>query len=345
LNSILSILFILVLHNRLHILSVLVGALSANVFQLFITIYLLKKNLNWSFRFSFIKIRRKTVHDIIAAQAGNFATMLTGYIPLMLLSSFQAGILSSINFGNRIPDIITLIITAQFGTVIGIKLNELYAQKRNDEIKKTFLDASSLLQFILVPICILVYLFSQDIITVLFGHGAFDKTSIKNASQFLRLFILVLPFTGHNAIVARLFMGAQKIQKSYVYQIIMSCVMVFIVYSSIVLIGPQGYPVGIVIYYVCNSVAMIIIMRKNFDFIPYERTLLYTLKCLLLNTPLALCIIAAKSIMAANSYMLSALSCVIYGTLLLFLNQKMRINVTVVEVVDNLLNKIGAARS
>jgi putative peptidoglycan lipid II flippase len=238
-----------------------------------------------------------------------------------------------------------LIITAQFGTVIGIKFNELYAQKRNDEIKKTFLDGSSLLQFVLVPICIIVFLFSQDIITVLFGRGAFDKTSIKNASQFLRLFIMVLPFTAHNAIVARLFMGAQKIQKSYIFQIIMSCIMVLIVYASIALIGPQGYPIGIIIYYVCNSMAMIIIMRINFNFIPYEKTLLYTLKCILLNTPSALCVIAARKMMGNHSYMLIAFSCVIYSALLLFLNQKMRINATVVDVVENVINKIKVAGS
>lgn len=345
LNSILSILFVFVLHSQLHILSVLIGALCANVFQLFINIYLLRKNLHWSFRFTFIKIRCKTLNDIIAAQAGNFATMLTGYIPLMLLSNFPAGILSSINYSSRVPDMITLLITIQFGTVTGIKFNELYAQKKNNEIGKTFLDASSLLQFVLVPICILVFIFSHDIIAILFGRGAFDKTSISNASQFLKLFILVLPFTAHNALVARLFMGGQKIRKSYIFQIIMSCLMVLIIYVSILIVGPKGYPLGIFVFYVCNSIAAIVIMKKNFKFVPYEKTLFYTIKCLLLNTPLAILVIAAKNIVAAHSYMLIALSCVIYSALLIFLNQKMKINPTVMNVVENVLNRIKAARS
>jgi peptidoglycan biosynthesis protein MviN/MurJ (putative lipid II flippase) len=340
LNSILSILFVVIFHNQLQILSILIGVLSANIFQLIFNIYLLKKNMHWSFRFTFIKLPRKTISDIVAAQAGNFSSMLSGYIPLMLLSSFPVGILSSINYSTRVPDLITMLIIVQFGAVTGIKFNELFAQKRQDEIKKAFVEASSLLQFLLIPTCVLVFIFSRDIISLLFGRGAFNATSILNATQFLKLFILILPFTAHNTIVARLFMAAQKVKKSYIYQIIMSLLMTLVIYLSILIEGPKGYPTGVFVFYVLNSFAAIVIMKKNFSFIPFEKTLLYTIKCLLLNAPLAMVIIVEKNVITRHSYVLIASSCIVYCVLLLFLNQKMKINPTIMNIVENVLNRL-----
>jgi peptidoglycan biosynthesis protein MviN/MurJ (putative lipid II flippase) len=339
LNSVFSLLIMLVLHNQLNILSALIGVLIANVLQLFLNLFLLHKRLHWSFRVFPIKIRQKTIHDIFVAQAGNFTTMLTGYVPLVLISSYSSGVLSSINYGAKLADVLTLLITIQFASVSGIKFNELYAQQKNDEIKKTFCDASHFLQFILVPLCIFVFVYSGDIIRIFFGRGAFDANAVSNASRFLKLFILIMPFTAHNAIVARLFMAAQKINKAYIFQIVMSLFMMLIIYMCISLAGPIGFPLGALIFYVVNSIGAIIIMRKNFIFIPYEETLLYTIKCCLLNVPLAAMLVICNKTSLSHGLLFLGTVFVMGSFLLVGLNQKFKINTTVADVVRVQLHK------
>jgi putative peptidoglycan lipid II flippase len=334
LNSVFSLLIMLALHNQLNILSALIGVLLANILQLLLNLLLLYKSLHWSFLIFPVKIKRETVRDCMVAQAGNFSTMLTGYVPLMLISSFSAGILSSINFGSKIADVLTLLVTLQFGSVTGIKLNELYARKKDDEIQKTFCDASHFLQFILVPVCIFVFIYSHDIIKIFFGRGAFNGNAVSNASQFLKIFILVLPFTAHNTIVARLFMAAQKINKAYIFQIVMSIVMVLIMYVFISYAGPIGFPLGTLVFYLINSIAAIIIMRKNFGSIPYEKTLLYTVKCCLLNAPIAVFIVVINKTSAGHGLVYLGMMFITYSFLLIGLNQKIKMNMLLSKTVS-----------
>jgi len=333
LNSVLSILIIVTFHSSLHIFSILLSLLIANLIQLFINITLMKRKINWTFVPSSRDIKRKTITDSIVAQAGNFTTLLSSYVPLWLISSFSSGILSSVSYGSRIPDVISMFITVQFGTVTGIKFNELYAQKRTDEIKKVYVEASAYLQFILIPVCILVFIFSEDIVAVLFGHGAFNKTSVANTGELMKYFVLVLPFTAHNTLVARLFMAAQKIKNAFVFQMIMNCIMVIAVYSLINILGPKGFPIGVLATYVLICITSDIIMKKNFDFIPYKKTLVYSLKCLLLNLPLFLIVVVFNRMTSVHSLWYMCAVAIAYGLLLVMLNHIFKLNAMISEAI------------
>jgi peptidoglycan biosynthesis protein MviN/MurJ (putative lipid II flippase) len=344
LNSVLSILIIVVFHSSLHILSILLSLLIANLIQLFINVVLMKSRLGWTFCPSVKGIKRKIITDSIVAQAGNFTTLLSTYVPLWLISSFSSGVLSSVSYASRIPDFIALFVTTQFGTVTGIKFNELYAQKRTDEIRRVYVEASAFLQFVLVPICILVFIFSEDIVAVLFGHGAFNRTSVANTGELMKYFVLILPFTAHNTLVARLFMAAQKIKNSFIFQMVMNGIMVIVVYALIKMVGPKGLPIGVLATYVLICITSDIIMKKNFDFIPYKKTLVYSLKCLLINSPVFLIVAVLNRVIDLHSLWYMGAVAIFYGLVLVMLNHIFKVNTTISEAVTIAL-RIGKMHS
>jgi hypothetical protein len=120
----------------------------------------------------------------------------------------------------------------------------------------------------------------------------------------------------------------------------MAIVMVLIIYASISLFGPIGYPLGILIFFILNSFAMIIIMKMFFKFVPFEKTLLYTVKCLFLNTPLIALVFAVNGIVATRSPIFIAAVATLYVFLLLLLNRIFKINMTIAELTNNLSRKI-----
>jgi peptidoglycan biosynthesis protein MviN/MurJ (putative lipid II flippase) len=344
LNSVSSIAIVVCFHKHLHVLSILFSMLFANILQLILSVVIMKTNLNWSFRYSTASIRRKTIIDGIVAEIGNFSTLLANYLPLFLISSFSAGILSSVNYASRIPDFIALFITAQFGMVTGIKFNELYAQKRNLEIGDTFVIASAFLQFILIPICILAFIFSHDIITIVFGHGAFDPNSIANTSEFMKYFVLVLPLTAHNTLVARLFMATQKIRNSFGFQMIMGAIMCLAIFTCIKLVGPAGFPVGVLVAFLISVLAATIIMKRNFAFIPYTKTLLYSVKCILVNAPLLIILLVVNRTVHYHSIWYICTAGVMYCGILLAVNQILKINSAFIEVFANMAGRLKRPR-
>jgi hypothetical protein len=122
----------------------------------------------------------------------------------------------------------------------------------------------------------------------------------------------------------------------------MGLVMVFFVYGGIFLLGPSGYPLGVFVFYVVNSIAAITIMSRNFRFIPYEKTLLYTLKCLAINSPLIMFIIWINRIVVEHSPLFVAAVVISYSVFLSLLNHVFKLNVTIKKLIDTVSARIKA---
>ena len=185
-NGIFSILFVVIFHAKLDILSLLLGLLFSYAINLLLLLYLLKKRLHWNFGFQWVKVDRKVWRNIVFAQAGNITSSFTVYAPLYLLSGFSAGIITSLNFANQIAFLPTNLVTNQFSAITGIKFNELYAQRNLERLNEIFLTTASFLIFLLTPVSGIFLLFSNEIVSVLFQRGAFGENGVSFTAQFLQ---------------------------------------------------------------------------------------------------------------------------------------------------------------
>jgi peptidoglycan biosynthesis protein MviN/MurJ (putative lipid II flippase) len=79
----------------------------------------------------------------------------------------------------------------------------------------------------------------------------------------------MLPATAINGIVAKCFMAAQKIQKCFIYQIVMGIIMIVFVFSFIKIKGSFGYPLALSVFWWVNVLTLFIIMKDNFPQIQY----------------------------------------------------------------------------
>ncbi len=225
----------------------IIGLLCGYTIQLLFLLLLLKKKLHWNFGVTIKILERKVLHNIIFAQLGNITSVLSSYIPLYILSGFGAGIITSLNYGQKIADIPTQFITMQFSSVIGIKLNELYAKNEIKTMNDVFVNSSKALLFILIPISCFLFLYAHDIIALLLQRGNFDSEAVQQTVVFFKYFCLLLPFLAINTLVSRIFMAAQKIKEAFWYQIIMNGVLIGLIYVLVMFYGVIGYPIALII--------------------------------------------------------------------------------------------------
>ena len=273
LNRLLTLGCLVALWRRLDIVSAMLGMVVAAAVQLGLLVYLMKSSLGWDFSFRWIRPGRQVVHNILFSQAGNLATMLASYVPLFLLSGFSAGVLTALNYGQRLAAIPVLMIVAQVSSVVGIKLNEMHAQGDAEGVDRTFSRAARLLAFILLPLSAYVFVYSREIVAVLFQRGAFDENAVNSTAQFFGWFALNLPFLAINTIVARLFMASQKIRQGFLYQMAMN---VLVIGLSVILLrwlGGIGYPVAQLVLGVTNALLLYGLMKYVFPTIRYGRFL------------------------------------------------------------------------
>lgn len=326
-NSVLSVIFIYYTHNTFGLNCLVYSLLIANSLQFTVLIYIFLKKFKWKPVFGLTLITNNLVISMITAQVGNLFSIISAYFPIYLLSRYENGILTSLNFGQKIVDFVAVLIIVQFSSIFGIKLNECYAKKELSDVKKVFEKSANLLLFCIVPISILLSIYSKEICILLFKHGAFDIKSTENASLFVRYLILSLPFIALNALIARLFMAAQKISVSVYFQIAISILTMILLYVLVEKIGPYGYPLGLFLSYLLNILSVYFMIHVFIRDVHYPSVLLTFGKIIILNLPSLLMLLLVKFYLNDMFVIVNLLiGCLIYFIILLFNNYIFKIN-------------------
>jgi len=333
-NSLFSIFFVLIFHNQLDVKSILLGLMFGYFLNISFLFYILTKKLHWDFRFVKISLRGKIIRNIFYAQAGNITSLFVAYAPLYFLSGFNAGLITALNYGRNTSDIPTQLITTQVSSVSGIKFNELYARKDFTGLNQKFVTTTNFLLFILMPISGMFFLYSEEIITILFKRGAFDVESVKMSAIFLKYLGFLLPCMIVNTMCARLFMATQKIRESFFYQIIFNLVLVALYPFLIHYYDVFGYMMAILLMYFLNVFFIHFLCKWLFKTIEYKQILHNFLKLLLINGVIITILFFLKSLMPYNPFSLLCVGGFVYMGFLIFLNYLFHINKDVTTLLQ-----------
>jgi peptidoglycan biosynthesis protein MviN/MurJ (putative lipid II flippase) len=319
-NGIMALLFLFVFHNALNISSVLIGQIVGYAISLVMLVYLIKKQLRWNFFLWGRRIAKPVFRNMVFAQSGNLATMLSAYAPLYLLSGFPAGVISALNYGQRTAEMPNQLITNQVSSVAGIKYNELYARKDFQYLNDVFLSTSKLLIFVLTPLSFLIFNYSEQVVTILYERGAFHGDSVHATSEFLKLFALLLPLLAIVTNASRLYMAGQVLKYSFYYQIISNVTLIVLIYFGIRQFGILGFPLALLAINVLNVLVVELYVRKLFPFIRYKYVLIYLVKNIVLNVVLLFLVNLLLEQVELNPVLSFLVGSMIYVLLLLTFN-------------------------
>lgn len=338
LNTGIIISFIIIFQVKYDILSVILGTILSYIINLFLLVYLLKRELKWKFKFKFINISKEVWHNLIYSQAGNVFTILASYIPLYLLSNYSEGVISGLNYGKRIADLPILFISTQLALVTGIKFNELYSKNDFKTLDTIFRSTVRLLIFILTPISGIFFLNGEEIIKVLFYRGAFDYNSVKISTDFLVYFGITLPFLVIISMIGNLFVAAQIIKYSFIYQIVVNSMQIGIMFFGVNLYGYIGYPVAVLITNVLNVFFVYLLFVKFFPYVQYLEIIKYLVVILLTNV-LIIIIIKIIPLSSLSPFVKLLIASLVYIILLIGINLKFDLNTDINNLINNSLIK------
>jgi peptidoglycan biosynthesis protein MviN/MurJ (putative lipid II flippase) len=324
-NNSSSLVFILIFHNILEVKSILLGLNISYLLNIVFLVYLMQRNLKWNFSFKFIKLTDKIKKNILYAQAGNLASVLGSFAPIYILSSFGSGVITSLSYGQKTANIPNDFITSQFTAISGIRYNELYAQKNFSRLNMVFSETAKFLIFIMVPISVLSFIFSDEIITLLFQRGKFDINSAKNSALFMKYLVLILPFVAVNGLAARLYMAAQLINYSFWYQIFSNLLLILMVWIGIKNYGSIGFPYALIAQNILNIIAIYFFLKFLLPFINYGKILLYFILIILLNIALGF-FVELFVLQFSNPFIKIATGTTIYISIYILLNIFFKIN-------------------
>ncbi|MCO5278696.1 MAG: polysaccharide biosynthesis C-terminal domain-containing protein [Saprospiraceae bacterium] len=334
-NNILAFVLIVIFHKRFGLASALIGLILGYILNFYILIYYIKKILKWKFNISLHRLNRHIKRSIIVSQIGSSCTFLFNYLSIYLLSGFGTGVLSSLNYGQRMAALPTQFITVQFAVVSGIKMNEEYARGNITNLKNIFQKSVKILLFILTPIAVFTFIYSKEITTFLFMRGAFDQKSVFLTQFYIKYLILILPLIAIDNFFARLFIAAQKIRISTINQIVIASVQILLIFILINYIGYKGYVLAILFGYLLSVFSIYLFMYKYFQEFQYYKILVYFVKILIINLCIAYLIYKTISIFYINSTLKVMIAAFGYLILLFVVNFFFNLNDDINNFIKN----------
>jgi len=166
----------------------------AGIIQLVFLYFFVKKfylpKITWRFKINEkVKIFFKKLLPSIFSSGVTQINILVGTI----IASFQASAVSYLYYADRIYQINLAIAGIAIGTVILPQLSKYIQNDKKEEIILIQNKALELSLFLSIPATIALLIGSEQIVSALFGYGAFDENGVKSSAKALFYFSLGLP--------------------------------------------------------------------------------------------------------------------------------------------------------
>lgn len=318
-------LFIFLLGPKWGAASMAGGMLLAHAFNIALMVWLMRAQLGWNFRLKKVQLAAHVPKNVIFSQLGSATAVLSSYVPIFLLSGYGSGTVSSLNFGRQVAELPNSLLTQQASSVSGIKFNEMSANHDGAGLDRAFHTAASALVFALVPVAVAGCYFAPEVIGLLFKRGRFGVEAVKLSADFMRVFLLAVPFNAVATLVTRVLMAEQKIGQSFWYQLVYNGAVIAMALMLIKTMGVLGYPFALLSLQMLNLPVCVLLVKAYAPQISYVRALRNLFRMVVYESALFLPVAGLDWFLSAYIPVLLRL-CVastLYLSLVLLLNRQM----------------------
>ncbi len=119
-------------------------------------------------------------------------------------ATLGSGSVSALNYGTRLTTVILSIGSTSLGTAVLPRFSKLTAAGRWQDVRVAFRSLAVLSLFVTVPMTLLLVIFSEPLVRVLFQHGAFTAGASQFVSGVQAFALLRIPFSVLLVLVVRI---------------------------------------------------------------------------------------------------------------------------------------------
>lgn len=263
-NRIVNIAFVMVFRHQYGVASVALGMALGFALQVAVNVWLLGRVVRWQWTAWRTRIAGDTYRNIVWAELGAFVGTLAGYLPLFLFSGFTAGAMTALNYARRLSSMPSELLTVQISGVVAVKFNELAARNQETGLREAYGKMMRLIVFVLVPLSVLLALLGHDIVSILFGRGAFRGEAVESTALLFSLLVLNIPLIGMMTIVSRFLVACQAIRYGTGWQVFSALLNAAMVALWVKVLGPVGLPIGLILHMFLYLAALSVSMSRRY---------------------------------------------------------------------------------
>ncbi len=262
LNALMPLLFLLCFARTHGVISMLYGFVASYTVQIIVYSVMLKKELGWQLTRGEIYHSAAFTKNLISNQCMELANIVSGVLPLYLLSGLGTGVVSALNYARQLSDSSTEVFTLRVTNVSKIQLTELAAQNNWPAFNNAYNTTHFALWFLLTPLSVFSIFYAPEIITLFFARGEFSATDVRESAAFLRpllgLVWIMVPILMQSNIVA----ATRKLKEFFPYALAGILLFIVSVPFTVDAWGALAYPYTQLVCCVAGQLINWMFLRK-----------------------------------------------------------------------------------
>lgn len=191
-----------------------VALVFGSILRLAVLIPFLRKDYKFKFIFSFnnkdIKHLLKGLPNVLITSGIEQVNVL---IDKIMASNLVVGSVSSLNYGNKLINVLNGLFTSAISTSLYPTMSKLVAQDRLDELKKVINKIFKIVYLVIIPISIIMIILSKQIVYIVYSRGAFDNSSVLSTSSVFLGYSIGMLFIGLKPIINNIFYSFEDTRK------------------------------------------------------------------------------------------------------------------------------------
>lgn len=273
----------LIFFGELGTFSLYVGVCLSSI-ATFVYYILYLKFKGWIFSFYIWNVRMKFDSNLIYANSMAFLAYFKGLLNNYVISGMGKGVLTGFNFGYGLHNLPNFLILSQVKVPFSVKISELYHEKKLLELNEYISSIILFLIILTVPVNLLIFGFSDQIVNIIYGQGKFDQNTLKSISQVFGNLSFTIPLSVFESFIFQIFISFNGLKAVSIYTFANNLGLLFFNFISLLYFGLSGFAYSMVIMYFLMAIFLVLYVNKKYYFIKLEHKFLQYLMLLSLSS-------------------------------------------------------------
>lgn len=218
-----------------------IGLLIASYSQLMYLRVLIKRKTKFKHE-KVLDFKDKNIRNMLIIVGPLFIStginQLNSIIDRSLASGLVEGSVSALNYSSEVSNIITQVIILSLTTILYPKMTKIF-MKDNSKEKNRFTEKYiSIVWLLVLPLSVLIFVFSKEIVRILFARGAFSEENVEFVSASLRVYAVGIVGASFRDVLNKIFYS----MKNTITPMVNGCIAVLVnIILNLILVKKYEY--------------------------------------------------------------------------------------------------------
>lgn len=283
-NNLTIILLIITLYQFWGLYSILVGYVLGAFFQVLYSHYVFNRKVKYKLNFK-LNFKSDSWKNFVEYSKfillGSFVSQLTVFGDKFVASFLDEGSISALHYATLIRNLPLTMVILAVTNVLFTNLSISYTKNTPLQFKNQVLMQSKYLLYLILPFILILFVFSEEIIKILFYRGEFTLEGVQMTSVALKAYSIGMFFWVLKEIFSKVSYAAKNTKIPLVISIISFAINFILNFVLGFILGHIGIAIATSFAIFVNSMLIILLLKKRGIVLINLKDLLYYLKSFL----------------------------------------------------------------